>query len=87
MKLIEAVRIANAPQNGAAFHVLLACGFTPLFLETAVKRICARGCRKNCAHSYRPVRRSGPYSRMTTELLDTAFVVIEWEMLSQARMA
>ncbi len=37
MKLIDALRIANTPQHGPPFHVLLACGFTPLHLETAVK--------------------------------------------------
>ena len=38
MKLVEALQIANANRDdGAPFHVLLACGFTPLHLETAVK--------------------------------------------------
>lgn len=37
MKLIEALEIANAPQNGPRFSVMLACGFTPLHLQTAVK--------------------------------------------------
>jgi len=38
MKLVEALQVANAPQEGGRpFHVLLACGFTPLHLETAVK--------------------------------------------------
>lgn len=37
MKLIEALQIANASQHGSEFFVLLACGFTPLHFETAVK--------------------------------------------------
>ena len=37
MKLVEALRIANAPQEGPPFNLLLACGFTPLHLETALK--------------------------------------------------
>jgi FkbH-like protein len=37
MKLIEALQIANAPQDGPTFRALLACGFTPLHLETATK--------------------------------------------------
>lgn len=37
MKLIDALRIANEPQHGPEYHVLLACGFTPLHLETAVR--------------------------------------------------
>src|SRR5215813_9860185 len=36
MKLVEALRIANAPapESGVRFHVLLAAGFTPLHLQT-----------------------------------------------------
>ncbi len=37
MKLVEALRLVNSPQQGAPFRVLLACGFTPLHLETALK--------------------------------------------------
>src|SRR5712664_239035 len=37
MKLIETLHIANAPQQGPWFRVLLACGFTPLHLQTAIK--------------------------------------------------
>ncbi len=37
MKLIEALRIANHPRSGPPFRALLACGFTPLHLETAFK--------------------------------------------------
>ncbi len=37
MRLAEALKIANAPQSGPEFNVLLACGFTPLHLETMVK--------------------------------------------------
>src|SRR6202790_3071992 len=37
MKLIEALERANAVQEGPPFHVLLASGFQPLHLETAVK--------------------------------------------------
>ena len=37
MKLAEALKLANAPQQGPEFNVLLACGFTPLHLETMVK--------------------------------------------------
>jgi FkbH-like protein len=40
MKLVEALQIANAAQEGLQlppFQVLLACGFTPLHLQTAVK--------------------------------------------------
>jgi FkbH-like protein len=37
MKLVEALEIANAPEAGEAFHVLLVCGFTALHLQTAVK--------------------------------------------------
>ena len=36
MKLVEALRIANAPssESGARLNVLLATGFTPLHLQT-----------------------------------------------------
>lgn len=37
MKLVDALRIANAPQAGPPFNVLFACGFTPLYLEVALK--------------------------------------------------
>jgi FkbH-like protein len=37
MKLIDALRIANEPQQGPEYDVLLACGFTPLHLATALK--------------------------------------------------
>src|SRR6266849_495539 len=37
MKLIEALEIANAPQNGPQFSVFLACSFTPLHLQIAIK--------------------------------------------------
>jgi len=37
MKLVEALQTANSPQHGPEFSALLACGFTPLHLETAVK--------------------------------------------------
>ena len=38
MKLVEALQIANTNRDeGAPFHVLLCCGFTPLHLEPALK--------------------------------------------------
>ncbi|HEX4169217.1 MAG TPA: HAD-IIIC family phosphatase [Bryobacteraceae bacterium] len=37
MKLAEALKIGNAPQSGPEFTVLLACGFTPLHLESMAK--------------------------------------------------
>lgn len=37
MKLIEALQIANAAEEGAPFQALLACGCEPLHLSTAVK--------------------------------------------------
>jgi FkbH-like protein len=37
MKLIEALQIANAAEEGPPFHVLLACGCEPLHLLAAVK--------------------------------------------------
>jgi FkbH-like protein len=37
MTLLEALQIANAPQEGAQFQALLACGFEPLHLLTALK--------------------------------------------------
>jgi FkbH-like protein len=79
MKLIEALQIANASHEGAPFHVLLACGFTPLHLETAVKAHLSLGL---------PTRsikvRTGLYGDLagtlegTQERPDAALVVIEW---------
>ena len=37
MKLVEALQIANTVPDGPLFQAVLACGFTPLHLETAVK--------------------------------------------------
>ena len=37
MKLVEALQVANSPEQGPQFSAFLACGFTPLHLETAVK--------------------------------------------------
>ncbi len=37
MKLLEALKISNAPQHGPELAVLLASGFTPLHLETVLK--------------------------------------------------
>ena len=79
MKLIEALQIANAPHEGPPFHVLLACGFTPLHLETAVKAHLSVGL---------PTRsikiRTGLYGDLAgtleggRELPDVALVAIEW---------
>lgn len=79
MKLIEALQIANAAHKGPTFHVLLACGFTPLHLETAVKAHLRLGL---------PTRsitvRTGLYGDLAgtlenaRERFDAVLVVLEW---------
>jgi FkbH-like protein len=79
MKLIEALEIANAAQEGPAFRVLLACGFTPLHLATAVKA----HLRLNLAARSIELR-TGLYGDVAGTLeaaeqgLDAALVVLEW---------
>jgi FkbH-like protein len=79
MKLIEALQIANAAPQGPPFHALLACGFTPLHLETAVK---AHLRLSLPARSI--VVRTGLYGDLAgtlerqRERLDAALVVLEW---------
>jgi FkbH-like protein len=79
MKLIEALQIANAADDGPPFQVLLACGFTPLHLETAIKanlRLVLPG---------RSITvRTGLYGDLAgalesaPERLNAVFVVLEW---------
>src|SRR2546427_365735 len=79
MKLIEALQIANAAKEGPPFDVLLACGFTPLHLETAIRahlrmRLPARSITV----------RTGLYGDLAGTLesagagLDAAMVALEW---------
>src|SRR3954469_10221012 len=82
MKLIDALQIANAAQDGPPFQTLLACGFTPLHLDTALK-----------AHlrlrlpTRRIVIRTGLYGDLAGTLanarepLDAALVALEWSDL------
>lgn len=79
MKLIEALQIANARHEGRPFQALLACGFTPLHLETFVKAHLSLGL---------PARnvqvRTGLYGDLAGTLegarqpLDAVLVVLEW---------
>src|SRR5277367_2742628 len=79
MRLIEALQIANAPQTGAEFHALLGCGFTPLFLETAVKAHLRERLPERTVHV-----RTGLYGDLagtlenSRRILDAAFVILEW---------
>ena len=79
MKLIEALQIANAAQHGPAFQVLLACGFTPLHLETAVKAHLRLGLPGRSV-----TVQTGLYGDLAGTLesrrtrLDAALVVLEW---------
>jgi FkbH-like protein len=79
MKLIETLQIANAPQEGPWFRVLLACGFTPLHLQTAVKA------HLRLSLPTRSIEvRTGVYGDLGGTLesardpLDAALVVLEW---------
>jgi FkbH-like protein len=79
MKLIEALHIANAPQKGPSFRVLLACGFTPLHLQTAVKA------HLRLSLPSRSIEvRTGVYGDLggtlenAREHLDAVLVVLEW---------
>ncbi len=82
MKLIDALQIVNAPQEGAPFEALLACGCEPLHLATAVTahlRMVLPG---------RTVTlRTGLYGDLagtletTPRRADAVFVVLEWSDL------
>src|SRR5439155_3857777 len=79
MKLIEALEVANGAQEGPPFRVLLACGFTPLHLATAVKA------RLRLNLPARSIElRTGLYGDVAgtleaaDERLDAALVVLEW---------
>jgi FkbH-like protein len=79
MKLIEALRIANVAQEGPSFRVLLACGFTPLHLQTAVKAHLQLGLPSRSI-----VVRTGVYGDLggtlenAREHLDAVLVALEW---------
>ena len=79
MKLIEALQIANARHEGRPFQVLLACGCTPLHLETFVKA------HLSLALPARNVQlRTGLYGDLAGTLegarqpCDAVLVVLEW---------
>ena len=83
MKLVEALQISNATQEGPPFQVLLACGFTPLHLQTAVK---AHLRLRLPGHSI--LVRTGLYGDLAgtieresvheNDRLDPVLVVLEW---------
>jgi FkbH-like protein len=79
MKLIDALQIANAAQEGAPFQALLACGCEPLHLLTAVKA----HLRLQLPNRSIAVR-TGLYGDLagtlesTRERPDAALVVLEW---------
>jgi FkbH-like protein len=80
MKLVEALRIGRAPQPaGKPFNALLACGFTPLHLETAILA------HLRLALPDRAVfLKTGPYGDVAAALtsaapdLDAATIALEW---------
>jgi FkbH-like protein len=82
MKLIEALKLAGAPQEGPAFHALLACGFTPLHLETALKARFRLALPKRTVHI-----QTGLYGDLAGTLeqaggnLHAALVTLEWSDL------
>jgi len=79
MKLVEALEIANSPQSGPPFRVLVSCGFTSLHLQTALE-----------AHFRRQIPdrtitvQSGLYSDLYGTLesaadpLDAIVIALEW---------
>jgi FkbH-like protein len=82
MKLIEALTILRepAPDHGAPLHAYLACGFTPLHLETLLAAELRKGAPE------RPVELTtglfgdllGNLDRASASDADVAVVVLEW---------
>lgn len=82
MRLVEALQLANSSQQGPQFKAFLACGFTPLHLETALKA------HLRLALPDRTIEvATGPYGDLARTLetadakLDVVIVVTEWSDL------